>query len=148
MKPAAIIIDLDGTLIDTPYVPQSQYATIDWELYNENNISAPEFTWCAKMVDLYHKSGYEIVFLTARDDSERTRAATLAWLKAHFHFPIKHLYMRTPKDFRHDDIIKEEILESKILPFFLIEFAIDDKKRNCEMFRKHGVTALHCTGSH
>lgn len=144
MKKNAIIIDLDGTLIDTPHVSPDQYALIDWEEYNEKNITAKEFVWCAKLVNLYHKAGYEIVFLTARDDSARTRAATLAWLNKAFWFPIQHLFMRTPKDFARDHIVKEELLISKILPAFLIEFAIDDKKSNCDMFRKHGIIALQC----
>ncbi len=138
-------MDLDGTLVDTPLVSPDQYHEIDWEAFNENNVSCPSFEWAEKMVNIYHSAGYEVLFLTARDNSERTRAATLCWLSKHFSFPIEHLFMRTPGDFRKDSLVKAELYWSRIHNQFTVDFAVDDKRSNCRMFRDFGIPSLCCT---
>ena len=138
-------MDLDGTLVDTPLVSPDQYHQIDWEEFNEKNVYCPSFKWAEDMVNVYQSAGYEIVFLTARDGSVRTRAATMQWLSKHFSFPIEHLFMRTPGDFRKDSIIKAELYWSHIHNKFNVDFAVDDKRSNCRVFRDFGIPSLCCT---
>jgi hypothetical protein len=52
--------------------------------------------------------------------------------------------MRPADERRPDYVIKEEIFNEQIKPFYNVSFAIDDKRVVCDMWRKLGVTALHC----
>lgn len=140
----AIIMDLDGTLVDSPLVSPDIYHQIDWEAFNEENIACRSFSWAEKMVEVYHGAGYEIVFMTARDGSERTRAATLEWLARHFSFPVENLFMRAPGDFRKDSLVKAELFWTHVHGRFQVEFAVDDKLSNCRVFRDFGIPSLCC----
>jgi predicted secreted acid phosphatase len=151
VKEKAIIVDLDGTLVDTPLVHPELYSTIDWEEFNEKNLHAPAFKWAKNMTQIYYDAGYRIIFLTGRDGSERTRSNTVKWLAEHFEFVDDsglfgeyELFMRTPKDFRQDFVIKKELYLKYIEPYFDVEFAIDDKNTNIRMFRELGIPALSC----
>lgn len=141
----AIIMDLDGTLVDSPLVSPEMYHNIDWAEFNEQNAHCPSFKWAENMVNVYYAAGYEILFLTARDGSDRTRAVTLEWLSRNFSFPIDHLIMRTPGDLRKDSLVKSELYWSHIHGKFNVELAVDDKRSNCRIFRDFGIPSLCCT---
>lgn len=143
----AIIVDLDGTLL------QSQHAVdfadvngnIDWKKWTASTAFATVNMWCADIVRTFAADGYQILFLTARSDSKEFRAITETWLKnnAFDMIPYK-LIMRDEFDKRPDTVIKEEIYNTKIAPYYNVSFAIDDKKKIVDMWRNIGVPALHC----
>jgi predicted secreted acid phosphatase len=146
MKKKSIVLDIDGTLADTPHVSSDQYHQIDWEAWNEKNVSSPAFSWAVEMAEIYYQAGYEILFITARDDSVRTRNATLAWISSHLPFVEEvKLYMRTRGDFKDDYIVKSEIYMDHIRPHYDVRLFVDDKASNCRAFRAFGIPALCCS---
>lgn len=52
--------------------------------------------------------------------------------------------MRPEKDFRKNHDVKRDTLNTQILPFYDVVFAIDDHSENCNMMRELGIIALHC----
>lgn len=146
MKQKSIILDIDGTLANTPHVTSDRYHEIDWEAWNEQNVSAPAFEWAIDLARLYHESGFVLLFLTSRDDSPRTRKATIQWIESHLSFVSEiPLFMRTPGDFREDHIVKAELYMDHIRPHYDVRLFVDDKRSNCSTFRAFGVPSLCCS---
>ena len=52
--------------------------------------------------------------------------------------------MRPHDDFRKDDVIKAEIYEKEILPYYHVLFVVEDRKSVVEMWREKGVVCLQC----
>lgn len=150
MKQDAIIFDLDGTLCDSPHIEHNSYPTIDWESFHENNTDCPSFPWAVQMIELYQQAGYCIIFLTARDDTPRTRELTEQWLVRHLSFVNEEsftehpLVMCKPLDFREDSVGKVELYISEIQPFYNVHLFVDDKASNCRAFRELGIPSLCC----
>jgi len=144
MLPTAIIIDLDGTLIDTKVkVSEKDYENINWEKFHSDNYSSQIFDWCKRLVNLY-SDRYDILFVTSRDNSELSRTLTLDWLEKELPCVDFFLYMRKSGDLRPDHIVKKEIYNNQIKDSYFVELAIDDKISNCEMWESIGVKALYC----
>ena len=154
MKDKAVIIDLDGTLIDNS---ARALAHLERSKANINNpgIRWDEFfagselidrpnNWCAELTYSLFFDGYKIIFLTGRQDTEITGAATRMWLDRWFPDLVFDLYMRKAKDFRKNEEIKYDLLVNEIIPKYNVLFAIDDMKANIDMLRKLGIPALHC----
>jgi len=51
-------------------------------------------------------------------------------------------FMRTPGDRRQDSIVKEEILDTLILPRWDVVYVIDDRPQVVEMWRRRGFSVL------
>lgn len=143
----AIIVDLDGTLCQSQHVAEftATCGTVDWNAWAESTAFAPRNEWCSEIVHAFADRGYLILFLTARSGTERHREITEEWLKNHGFGHLKYkLIMRDENDRRPDVVIKEELLRSSILPNYHVEFAIDDKRSVCNMWRNFDIPALHC----
>jgi len=82
-----------------------------------------------------------IVFCSGRP--EDYRELTKTWLKeTGLHYSA--LYMRSAKDSRQDDIVKEILLDFEILTRFKPYFILDDRDQVVRMWRKRGFTCLQC----
>lgn len=79
--------------------------------------------------------GIEIIYLTGRPDNYR--AQTEAWLSAHGQ--LSPLFMRKAGDHRTDDVVKKEIYEREIAPFYAIAFALEDRSRVVALWRSLGI---------
>lgn len=128
--PTAIICDIDNTL--SLCGERSPYAT---EQCMKDAVNIP----VAAVLRLFAQAGYPIVFVTGR--SERYQNITLAWLTKH-QIPFHGVYMRVPTDKRQDTLVKQELYETHIRPFYQILFVLEDRKRVCEMWRKCGLTVF------
>lgn len=84
------------------------------------------------------KKGDEVVILTAR--SAHYRSDTVRWLSEHG-VPYDSLVMRPTDDERKDRVVKQDLLENHVLPYFEPKKAYDDKSKNRKMFKKHGIKA-------
>lgn len=148
MKQNAIIVDIDGTFAKTEYYAQDKYGVIDWDEVNEKAIAAPHFEWCSQMIESFVFFGYKILFVTGRNNSERTRKATETWLKKNCSAAAWNnsiLFMRNTGDLRPDFIIKEEVLKSAIIPNFEVLFVLEDRSSVAKMYRENGITTLLCS---
>lgn len=135
-RPAAVIVDMDGTLSDASHrLPLIAGKPKDWGRF---------FALCGE--DLPHghvacvvnllQPAYKVVIVTGRP--AKCGADTRAWLKRHF-VSYDALFTRADGDFRADDVVKEEILDRDILPAFTPIFAMDDRDRVVAMWRRRGI---------
>lgn len=136
----AIIVDIDGTIAQSP---RPQGSPVDWKAWMESTRYCPVNEWCRQLVISMSLSNYTIIFLTSRDDSEASEEVTNDWLKRNLPISYK-LLMRRDGDHRPDYEVKEEIYKRDIMPFYDVDFVVDDKSGVIAMFRELGIPALHC----
>ncbi len=148
IKRKAIIIDIDGTLADSKHREHhivNAEGKVDWAAWDAAaHLDTPN-RWCASMVAaMKHSQGVSLIFLTGRGD--RLRDVTLNWLTTHVvpKSDIDLLLMRPNGDKRPDTVIKEEYYRRDIEPLYDVLFCIDDRDTVVDMFRKLGLTVLHC----
>lgn len=145
MLQPAVIIDIDGTLANSP-APSEEHmndGVMDWNAWIRSTQFSPVNEWCRELVMAMALNGVKIIFLTARSESEESRKITEDWISRHV--PVLHeLHMRPEDDFRHDQESKRDVFLNKIAPFYNVLFAVDDKRVNCDLFRDLGIAALHC----
>ena len=155
MKKPAIIIDMDGTLVDnTKRIEETlelrkknlDNKKIRWDdiFKNTDTLDVPN-PWCMEIVEAFSVRGYKIIFLTGRMGTKSTYEATQRWIDKYVPAGIDYqLIMRPEKDFRKNHEMKSDILNTQILPFYNVLFAIDDHSENANMMRAMGITCLHC----
>ena len=155
MKTNAIIVDLDGTLVNNNVRAQNHIqrrrenltdAEIRWNEFFEKTIEFDQPNLrCIELVNAFNKLGYKILFLTGRMATETTEAATKKWLTMYVNPSIDYeLIMRPNEDYRKNEQVKLDLLLNKIMPMYNILFAIDDMRANIDMLRNLGIPALHC----
>jgi hypothetical protein len=146
MKAASIIVDLDGTLTDPTHRQHHlQKSPKDWDAFFEGLPDDPPNDWCVQHIRGMRMIGFQILFVTGRDGKHLEE--TEFWLNRHNYFLEMtdiHLFMRAAGDKRQDDIVKAEIYRNEIQPNYKVFYAIDDRKRVADMWRRIGVTCLHC----
>jgi hypothetical protein len=138
-----IICDLDGTASDPTHRlhhvrgPKRK----DWPAFFDACHADPPHDDVAEIVRVLAASGRGVVYVTGRP--ERNRRATVDWLARHG-WPEGPLHMRADRDFRADDVVKEEILdrELKLVPDDVL-CVLDDRDRVVTMWRRRGFRVLH-----
>lgn len=141
----AIIVDIDGTMANFDHRKDLLYrdvATGDYEESQKASRQDPPYVWCQNLVKIYHDAGYQIIFLTARNEKYYTETAQ--WLNSHLEDYIVYvLLMRPLNDDRPDDVVKEDIYRRDIALQFNVEFALDDRDSVVDMWRNRiGIPCL------
>lgn len=133
--PRVVLCDLDGTAAIHNGRGPFDYHKIPTDLVNK---PVKDILWAM------HNSGVETVYLSGREDCQNVKANTLAWLLANnFPPPAYHkLYMRAAKDFRKDSVVKYELFNNHIRPFYYVQFVLDDRDQVVKMWRDLGLTCL------
>jgi predicted kinase len=137
IKPA-ILCDLDGTLARIEH--RRHYVAgpgpKDWPgFFGQLHLDEPNLMLKEILYGL--KERYTILYVSGRNSTYRQ--PTEAWLEKHgldFHFA---LFMRGAQDHRDDDVIKQELYERYIKPYFDVHLAIDDRDRVVNMWRANGI---------
>lgn len=87
-----------------------------------------------------------IYFVTSREDRGDVKQYTIDQIEKFSNGKIKltgkthhRLYMRKEFDYRHSDVVKEEILKEIVSEKHIPILAIDDELTNCEMFKKYKI---------
>ncbi len=152
MLKKAVIIDLDGTLVDNQYrvvmyaaMTQSTRDTLDWDKEVMATLNDPAAEWCVELVNSLYQQDVEIIFLTGRTGTQISEMATRDWLMMHLPMINYQLLMRQPGDFRPDYLVKQDIFMTKVSSLFNVLFAVDDQRRIVDMFNGIGVRCLHCS---
>jgi len=127
--PKAVICDNDGTLSllngRNPY----DASTCDKDLPHEHVI---------EMIKLYHSAGYQIIFLSGRED--KYREPTIKFYETYLPDITDYiLYMRKTGDQRKDVIIKEEIYTQQIDGKYFISAWVDDRLQVCRWVHDKGL---------
>jgi hypothetical protein len=134
-RPAAVIVDLDGTVAlhngRSPY----DYDRVGEDLPNQPVID---------LVRELKQAGYQIIFVSGRPDS--CAVASLYWVERNVNTDGKTLYhgpfMRKTGDNRDDSIVKREIFDEQIRDRFDVKYVLDDRNRVVRMWRRLGIPTL------
>lgn len=126
-KQNAIIIDIDGTIAHMNGRSPYDYSKVDTDILD----SALHYFLMQLPTDI------DLLFVSGRMGSKDCRDKTYMWLDKSF--TKFHLFMRKDKDFRSDDIVKEEIYHTNIEPLYNIIAVIDDRNKVVKMWRNLGL---------
>jgi predicted kinase len=127
----AIICDIDGTLA---YIRPGGRSPYDGDRVKEDGVHE-------HIRDLVNMvwTKYSIVITSGRD--EKYRAVTEQWLRDNS-VMYDALFMRPEGDNRKDDIVKDELFEQHIAPYYDVDFVLDDRDRVVNMWRAKGIPCL------
>ena len=124
-----ILVDLDGTLA----LNNSGRSPFDGTRVFEDDVNLTVWDVVNKYWEDEHK---EVIFLSGREGTEICRNETIRFLEEKCEFANPLLFMRDEKDHRKDWIVKWEIYETKVNPFYEVMFALDDRDQVVNMWRK------------
>lgn len=126
--PAAVVVDIDGTLAlhngRSPY----DLTRVSDDLPNRGVVEA---------VRAAHAHGNAVIYLSGREDVCRTD--TQAWLDKHVGVSGP-LFMRAADDKRKDSIVKRELFDAHVRDHYDVLRVYDDRKQVVTMWRGLGLT--------
>lgn len=142
--PYAIVCDLDGTLslfnskrsdgsVDVRHADAHVRTPYDASKADEDTLNEP----VAEVIEQMHKAGYKIVFCSGREDIYWE--PTVRFIEKHLNVPYE-LYMRHTKDLRKDSIVKGEIYDTSIAPYYNVFFVLDDRTQVVNYWRSKGLS--------
>jgi hypothetical protein len=131
-RPAAWIVDIDGTLALGPH--RDPY---DWRRADKDVPNVPVVTAVQALAK--HSAVSAIIAVSGRH--EIARPLTTQWLIEQ-EVPFDELLMRENGDYRSDEIVKEEIFRRSIEPRYLAAAVIDDRDRVVKMWRRMGLVCF------
>jgi len=129
-KGNTIIVDVDGTIAHN----NGHRGWFEWSKVGDDEPIIPVIN----LVNMYASNGYHVIVVSAREGTTECRELTKQWLWK-YNVPFSELYMRPEKDFRKDDIIKEEIYNSYIKGKYDVEAVIDDRDGPVAFWRSVGL---------
>ncbi len=124
-KKRCYIFDIDGTIANGN--GRDFYNATDEEVAADLPIK-PVIT----ILNSLYETGYDILFVSGRED--KYKKTTIEWIEDNTRVKFPIVYMRKTKDFRKDSVIKKEILEKDILPYYDIIASVDDRLKVCQMW--------------
>jgi len=132
VHPPAILVDMDGTLCHREgFTDRDPY---DWSRASEDGLDPI-------VGDIVHRfsADHTVIIFTARPAS--AELICRSWLKRH-RVPFDHIFTRADKDNREDSIVKWEMYEEFVQPFWSVQFILDDRQRVVDMWREKGLKCL------
>lgn len=149
----AYIFDIDGTLADCShrlhYILPPEGAIHfnieeldwqpDWESFYNECVNDKVIQPVADLLNIIQNSGEEIIFVTGRSDKYMEQ--TLEWIcDKVIHKNTTILFMRKDGDHREDCVVKKEIYEEDIKPYFNVLGVFEDRTQCVKMWRSLGLT--------
>jgi len=142
----AVIVDLDGTLalVDKRReLARKPNGKLNWDIFlDPANITLDEPNKpIIELVQLLESVAYSVVIVSGR--RHEMLRETILWLIKH-NISYNALFIREPKDYRSDVIVKREIYDKYIDGAWDIKWVLDDRKRVVDMWRNElNLTVLH-----
>lgn len=132
-----IVFDIDGTLAD---ITHRRHLVVEkptnWLKFQSlAHLDAPHEP-IASLARSLSILCHRLILCSGRGELERQ--VTETWLRAH-QIRYDRLYMRAEKDYRADDVIKEELLNQMIADGYRPELVFDDRDRVVQMWRRRGI---------
>jgi len=135
----AVIIDLDGTLVDTSSVHHLiEGEDRDFRAFQEAAVACPPNPATVELARRQSREGRAVLVVSSREFIWLD--VTLDWLVAH-DVPHAAVYLRIVGDYRPDVEVKSEILADIQDDGYRVLEAWDDKERVSAMWREHGIEA-------
>ncbi|MFN0204379.1 MAG: AAA family ATPase [Bacteroidia bacterium] len=125
--PDAVAFDLDGTLAIMGKRDAYSWDRVDIDDPNEIVI---------EQVDFHRNKGRKIILISGRSDEAREK--TEYWLQ-YYGIAYDALYMRPPKDFRRDSVIKQEIFTQHIKDQYNLLCVYDDRLQVVKKWYELGI---------
>lgn len=128
LLPDVWITDIDGTLAIKG----------DRDIYDGSKVYLDTVNQpvAAMLHSAYHYLDCEIIYMSGRED--KYRDVTEQWLKDK-RLPPGPLYLRETGDFRDDAVVKNELFEEHVAPFWNVLGVFDDRDRVVKMWREKGI---------
>lgn len=127
-KPNCVVIDIDGTVaIHKGRLP------FDWKELSTDYCD-PRMKL---MIEQFNLQAIKIIFLTGRPDS--VRSDSNKWLREHFPTINYSLLMREDRDFRSGEVVKQEIWEREVEPYYNTLCVFEDSNKCVDMWRNLGL---------
>lgn len=143
--PEAIIVDMDGTLVDVRgirhYVARGRRFP-DFDRFHKASLFCPPNTDVVERVLAEREAGRTVFVVTARRD--RYQRLTRDWL-AKYGVEFDRLLMRRDNDRRHDVDVKREIL-AEIRKTHRVVLAIDDNPGVIALWRSKHIPVVVVPG--
>ncbi len=129
--PAAVIVDVDGTLaLKHP----------DRDIYDLTRVSEDLPNWpVIEAVQAAKRDGMEVIYCSGREAS--ARVDTAMWIAEYVEVPGE-LRMRAEGDRRRDSIVKRELFDTHIRDRFNVRRVYDDRQQVVDMWRALGLTCF------
>lgn len=137
-KRNCFVFDIDGTLSD----PKHRRHLIQGEDHNWGEFYAlmnedPVVEPVVKVLESLRDNGVSIILLSGREGMWKNYSRTMWWLSDNL-IGYDRLYLRKKGDHRADDIIKLELMQNEIEPFYNVIGIFDDRTSVVNMWRKNG----------
>lgn len=133
----AVIFDMDGTLCDVSAIHHFvEGDEKDFDAFHGGAIDCPPHPHVVEAVAAAREASNAILIVTSR--SAKWRDYTIMWLDKH-KIAFDRLYMRIEADFRHDYLIKADILKAIRKDGFEPIHAWDDSPKVIALWRENGI---------
>lgn len=132
-----IIFDIDGTIADIAH--RRHHVTKDkkdWGLFFSAMKDDTPNQPVVDTLNLYCAADYNIILSSGRPANYR--AITETWLDKYV-IPYDFLFMRPFNDSRPDVIVKQEMYNKYIKPYFQVKCVYDDRDGVVKMWRSNGL---------
>lgn len=130
-KKDAIIVDMDGTLASM----DGKRGPFQWDKVGLDSVHAH-----IRNIVCTFDNFYNIIIVTGRDGV--AAEASKDWLIKH-DIPFDEFFIRPEGDCRKDFIIKREIYEDNIKPYYNIHLVIDDRPQVIREWRRLGLPVIN-----
>lgn len=139
-RPDLILFDVDGTAADIAHrrhhVRGDQK---DWKAFNagmaQDSVNTP--VWLAYMA---HRGQTRVAFMSGR--GAESRAVTERWLEDNDYWGYVFLLMRGYHDSRPDHVIKRELYEKYVQPYYNVRIVYDDRPSVIRTWRSLGLSVF------
>lgn len=128
-KKDAVIVDIDGTLS----------LINNRNPYDLNNVLDDEINKPIKDIVFILSSKFDILIVSGRED--KCIEDTMLWLDIN-EIPYINVFLRKTDDRRTDSIVKEEIYNKHIKPFYNIKYVLDDRQQTVDLWRRLKLCCL------
>jgi predicted kinase len=130
-KKAAYIFDLDGTVAKM----------VDRDPYDYMSAGSDEpIVSVLETAHALQQAGYWIIFASGREES--SRHVVYKWMDRHSFLSDYTLVMRKDGDKRPDWIVKNELYDERIIPYYDVVGVFDDRDQVVHHLRRRGFTVF------
>jgi hypothetical protein len=151
-KIKAVICDIDGTVADHTGI-RGHYE------YEKVKLDKPVWSVINVVKAVVSELNADLIFATGRPNTEQCREDTTAWIMEMLPYVSQKVAVSIlfrpeflvddygeiragHRDFRPDDVVKEEIYDTLIEPYYDILAVFDDRNRVVDMWRRRGLTCF------
>lgn len=143
LKPHAVIVDVDGTLVDVTSVRHHVLnRPKNFDAFHAGAEHCPPILMTLAVVGAWH-SAADIIVVTAR--MRQWEASTRRWLDRHVPGQYAALHMRANGDYRPDFQVKRDILAT-IRETHDVALAIDDNPSVIALWESEGIPTVIVPG--